>query len=643
MDLGFVRVAAAVPVVKVADCRQNAENIYKLAERAAAEGAAVTVFPELSVTGYTCGDLFGSGLLISRAEKELTNLVAQTAGFDTVFIVGAPVPCKSKLYNCAVVFARGRVLGIVPKTFIPNYEEFYELRWFTSGREAGPDATVEYCGQTGVPFGRNLLLGDREVKLAVEVCEDLWTPCPPSSGHAVAGANIVANLSASDQLAGKDAYLSSLVAQQSARTVSCYVYASAGFGESSTDLVFAGKSMISENGRILARSGGFTYGENLTIYETDIRNLNHVRARLNTFAAEECGGPYREIAVSIPRADTGERFRRTFDPLPFIPSDERSMDERCGEIFDIQVAGLVQRLSHTGVPSAVIGISGGLDSTLAFLVTAAAFDKLSLDRKGITAVTMPGFGTTGRTYVNAVNLIRALGATLREVDIRPACLQHFKDIGLDPGDRGVAYENSQARERTQILMDIANVTGGIVVGTGDLSELALGWATYNGDQMSMYGVNSSVPKTLVRYLVGWAATTGVGRDAARWLADILDTPISPELLPPNQDGGIAQRTEDLVGPYELHDFFLYHFIRFGTGPAKLHFMACRAFDGRFSPAEVKKWLAVFFQRFFSQQFKRSAMPDGPKVGTVSLSPRGDWRMPSDATARMWLEEIEDLP
>ncbi|MCD8102284.1 MAG: NAD(+) synthase [Alistipes sp.] len=643
MDFGFVRVAAAVPRVKVADCRHNVENIYRLAAQAASEGAAVTVFPELAVTGYTCGDLFGSGLLVSRAEKELTHLIAKTASFDTVFVVGTPVVYKTKLYNCAAVFSRGRLLGIVPKTFIPNYEEFYELRWFASGREAEPDATVEYCEQSAVPFGSNLLFGDREVRLAVEICEDLWTPCPPSSYHSVAGANIVANLSASDELAGKDGYLRSLVAQQSARTVSCYVYASAGFGESSTDLVFAGKGFIAENGRILARTDGFAYGNSLTVYETDIRNLNHMRAKLNTFSPGECRPPYREVEVTIPRAGTGDGFRRTFDPTPFIPSDERSKDERCAEIFGIQVAGLVQRLDHTGVRSAVIGISGGLDSTLAFLVTVAAFDKLGLDREGITAVTMPGFGTTCRTYENAVNLIRALGATLREVDIRPATLRHFEDIGLDPADRGVAYENSQARERTQILMDIANITGGLVVGTSDLSELALGWATYNGDHMSMYGVNSSVPKTLVRYLVGWAATTGTGRGAARWLADILDTPISPELLPPDEQGGIVQRTEDLVGPYELHDFFLYHFIRFGSGPAKLHFMACRAFDGRFEPGEVKKWLSVFFRRFFSQQFKRSAMPDGPKVGTVSLSPRGDWRMPSDASAHLWLDEIENLP
>lgn len=642
MDFGFVRVASAVPVVKVADCRQNAENIYAMCEQAAREGAAVTVFPELAITGYTCGDLFLNERLIREAEQALNSLLARTASFATVFVVGLPVEYRGKLYNCASVFSAGKLLGVVPKTYIPNYEEFYEMRWFVSGAKVPGDAIVELGGQAGVPFGTDILFGDGKVKLAVEICEDLWTPCPPSSRHAVAGATIIANLSASDQLAGKNAYLRSLVGQQSARTLTCYVYTSAGWGESSTDLVFAGNGIIAENGRLVACSKSFPYTGTLTVYDTDTASLNHLRRRMNTFAHKGSIGNYREAAVPIKRSKADDTLKRRFDPYPFIPSDERTKDERCREIFDIQVAGLAQRLCHTGVKNAVIGISGGLDSTLALLVTVAAFDRLGLDRKGIFAVTMPGFGTTGRTYNNAVELIGSLGATLREIDIRPAVEQHFRDIGLPSGDRSVTYENAQARERTQVLMDIANMEGGLVIGTGDLSELALGWATYNGDQMSMYGVNCSVPKTLVKYLVGWVAGTDIGSPAGPWLADIIDTPISPELLPPEEGDNITHKTEDIVGPYELHDFFLYHFIRFGSSPAKLHYMACRAFDGKFGDKEIKKWLVNFFRRFFSQQFKRSAMPDGPKVGTVSLSPRGDWRMPSGASARLWLDEAERL-
>lgn len=614
-----------------------------MVRQGAGVGAGVMVFPELSVTGYTCGDLFADGLLIGQAEDCLAKLIKETAGLGVICAVGVPVRHNGKLYNCAAVFSGGRLLGLVPKTHIPNYEEFYELRWFVSGAGLPCGAEIDYAGHERVPFGTDLLFGEGNVKIAVEICEDLWTPCPPSSAHAVNGANIILNLSASDELAGKNGYLISLIEQQSARTVSCYAYSSAGFGESTTDLVFAGKGIIAENGRTIARGPAFSYGGSLTVCEADIQALDHNRCKLNTFAGP-CGpAQYREIAVPVKRACPDDNFYRTFDPYPFIPSGDRDKDERCAEIFSIQAMGLAKRLVHTGAKSAVIGISGGLDSTLALLVTAAAFDALGKDRADIKAVTMPGFGTTGRTYNNAVKLVGALGAGLREIDIRPSCEQHFRDIGLDPADRGAAFENAQARERTQILMDIANMEGGLVVGTGDLSELALGWATYNGDQMSMYGVNASVPKTLVKYLVEWAAGNPVGEAAREYLLDIVRTPISPELLPPDEAGGITQCTEDLVGPYELHDFFLYNFIRAGARPAKIFFMANRAFAGKFSGEQIKKWLVVFFRRFFSQQFKRSAMPDGPKVGTVSLSPRGDWRMPSDACSSLWVEEAENIP
>ncbi|MCC8035276.1 MAG: NAD(+) synthase [Rikenellaceae bacterium] len=640
MDFGFIRVASAVPVVKVADCEYNIEGIYHHAVEAYRQGAAVIAFPELCVTGYTCGDLISDGLLVGKAERSVAGLLEKTSGLDIIIVVGVPVRYNAGLYNCAAVLHRGNILGIVPKTHIPNYEEFYERRWFTSGTALESGAETEYCGRRRIPFGTRLLFGEDGVKIAVEICEDLWVPSPPSSAHAMAGANIIANLSASDELVGKNDYLRSLISQQSARTVSCYLYASAGFGESTTDVVFAGNGIIAENGRIEVSAPRFGYGGSLTMFDTDFQSLNHLRGKLGTFGPEAASGSYRFIEVPIKRAVMP--YKRFFDPRPFIPRSEEDKNVRCQEIFNIQVMGLAKRLAHTGSKNAVVGVSGGLDSTLALLVTAGAFDRLGLDRKGITAVTMPGFGTTGRTYGNAVNLIDALGATLREIDIRPVCEQHFRDIGLDPSDRGAAFENSQARERTQILMDIANMEGGLVVGTGDLSELALGWATYNGDHMSMYGVNSSVPKTLVKYLVEWAAETADFARAEKWLRDIVDTPISPELLPPDGHGGILQCTEELVGPYQLHDFFLYNFIRFGMRPAKIFHIARSAFEGKFADEEIKKWLAVFFRRFFSQQFKRSAMPDGPKVGTVSLSPRGDWRMPSDASGRIWIEEVENL-
>ena len=641
MDFGFLRIAAAIPSVQVAGCRHNVSRIEKLIRHAAERQAALVAFPELAVTGYTCGDLFTQRALLDGAESALADLLKSTSDCPTVCIAGMPVAAGNRLYNTAVVFCRGRVLGIVPKTYLPNYGEFYESRWFASGTDFDGDSAT-LCGQR-IPMSTGLLFGDDALCFGIELCEDLWVPVPPSSLQAAAGAHLIVNLSASDEMAGKHAYLRSLVEQQSARAMSAYLYCSAGFGESTTDMVFAGNALVAENGTMLGESERFSFDEQLLIREVDIERLQAVRRRTNTFGLKGSAPSFRRIAVEWPRYAGSDTLLRTFDPHPFVPSDDSRRDERCREIFNIQVSGLAQRIRHTGARSAVIGISGGLDSTLALLVTVRTFDKLDIPRRRITGITMPGFGTTGRTYGNALNLMRTLGVDMREIGIKAACEQHFNDIGLDPSDRSTTYENAQARERTQILMDFANRTGGLVVGTGDLSELALGWATYNGDHMSMYGVNCGIPKTLVRYLVRWAADNGTEADARPYLLDIIDTPISPELLPAGDGDEIAQRTEDTVGPYELHDFFLYHFIRYGFSPTKLFFMACRAFDGRYDRATVKKWLITFLRRFFSQQFKRSALPDGPKVGSISLSPRGDWRMPSDATAQLWIAEAEALP
>ena len=644
--LGFFRAAAAVPRVKVADCRANARRIVALAEEARRRGAALAVFPELSVTGYTCGDLFGQPLLLQQAEEALAEILRRTAGLDLILVAGVPVPVETRLYNCAAVMHRGTLLGLVPKSYLPNYGEFYEARWFCSGaREAVRE--VEFCGRS-VRFGRGLLFEAGGIRIGVELCEDLWVPVPPSSLLATAGAELIVNLSASDEMAGKHAYLRSLIAQQSARTLSAYLYCSAGFGESSTDLVFAGNGIAAENGTILRQTERFSLEEQLLTVDFDIDRLRTLRRRSNTFAPAEPQAQTQTVRDPHPLPETaagdGYVLERPIDPHPFVPSDRATMDERCNEIFDIQIGGLAQRLVHTAARTAVIGISGGLDSTLALLVTVKTFDKLGRDRRDIVGVTMPGFGTTDRTYTNAVTLIRELGITLREISIRKACLQHFEDIGLDPSDRSAAYENGQARERTQILMDIANQTGGLVVGTGDLSELALGWATYNGDHMSMYGVNGGVPKTLVKHLVRWTADNRFAAEPVirATLCDIIDTPISPELLPADEKGDIAQKTEDLVGPYELHDFYLYNFVRQGFAPEKIYFLAKAAFAGKYDAATLLKWLKTFFRRFFSQQFKRSALPDGPKVGSVSLSPRGDWRMPSDACAAGWLRQLDAL-
>lgn len=641
MNYGFVKVAAAVPLVQVADCFYNIEKIEGLMRQASEKGVQIIAFPELSVTGYTCLDLFAQQTLLDGAEEALLQLVSNTADLDILTIVGVPLRTENRLINTAVVFQKGAIRGVVPKTYLPNYKEFQEQRWFTSATELR-ESTIS-IGEEEYPMGSHLLFRSGRLTAGIEICEDLWVPVPPSSLLAMEGANIIFNLSASNELIGKHAYLRSLICQQSARCMAGYVYASSGFGESSTDLVFAGNGIIAENGNLLAESPRFTMEEQLVISEIDIETLQNDR-QVNTSFMYGTSGLPKEKAQVVDfqvRIPDGFSLTRPVDPHPFTPSGE-ALKERCEEIFHIQVAGLAKRLVHAHAQTAVVGISGGLDSTLALLVTVMTFDALKMPRGQIIGITMPGFGTTDRTYTNACDLIRSLGVTLKEIPIKEACLQHFRDIDHDPSVHDVTYENSQARERTQLLMDVANQKNGLVIGTGDLSELALGWATYNGDHMSMYGVNGSIPKTLVKYLVEWVANHKVDDASRLTLLDIVDTPISPELIPADENGNIKQKTEDLVGPYELHDFFLYHFLRFGSHPSKIYFLAQKAFAGIYDNATVKKWLYTFFRRFFQQQFKRSCLPDGPKVGSVSLSPRGDWRMPSDAVSRLWLEEIERI-
>lgn len=641
MNYGFVKVAAAVPLVQVADCFYNIEKIEGLMRQASEKGVQIIAFPELSVTGYTCLDLFAQQTLLDGAEEALLQLVSNTADLDILTIVGVPLRTENRLINAAVVFQKGAIRGVVPKTYLPNYKEFQEQRWFTSATELR-ESTIS-IGKEEYPMGSHLLFRSGRLTAGIEICEDLWVPVPPSSLLAMEGANIIFNLSASNELIGKHAYLRSLICQQSARCMAGYVYASSGFGESSTDLVFAGNGIIAENGNLLAESPRFTMEEQLVISEIDIETLQNDR-QVNTSFMYGTSGLPKEKAQVVDfqvRIPDGFSLTRPVDPHPFTPSGE-ALKERCEEIFHIQVAGLAKRLVHAHAQTAVVGISGGLDSTLALLVTVMTFDALKMPRGQIIGITMPGFGTTDRTYTNACDLIRSLGVTLKEIPIKEACLQHFRDIDHDPSVHDVTYENSQARERTQLLMDVANQKNGLVIGTGDLSELALGWATYNGDHMSMYGVNGSIPKTLVKYLVEWVANHKVDDASRLTLLDIVDTPISPELIPADENGNIKQKTEDLVGPYELHDFFLYHFLRFGSHPSKIYFLAQKTFAGIYDNATVKKWLYTFCRRFFQQQFKRSCLPDGPKVGSVSLSPRGDWRMPSDAVSRLWLEEIERI-
>ena len=637
MNNGYFRAVAAVPAVTPADPAANLKAIKSLltAIRSEVPGVDLVVMPELCITGYTCADLFHNSNLLQAADAAVADLAMCPEARNLTLVIGAPVAVNGQLYNCAVVLRNGP-LCIIPKTYLPNYNEFYERRWFNSA-PAGNMPPVEYAGFEHVPFGSNLLFECSGVKVGAEICEDLWAPVTPGTHAALAGAEVVVNLSASDDLIGKYSYLTDLVKGQSARALCGYVYASAGYGESSTDLVFDGKAIIAENGTILARNRRWTRSAQYVAADIDIAAISRDRMHLGTFA--ECrrrqeGEAYRTVGSGFVNeaALHGWKLMRAINPMPFVPSDSEHLAERCEEIIHIQAAGLSKRLDCTGTRSLVVGISGGLDSTLALLVAVRAFDSLGLDRSGIYGVTMPGFGTTDRTYNNALQLMRALGVTIREIPIAKAVMQHFSDIGHDPQVHDVTYENSQARERTQILMDLANRVGGMVLGTGDLSELALGWATYNGDHMSMYGVNASVPKTLVRHLTRYFAMTTDDELCRRTLLDIIDTPVSPELLPADSEGKIAQKTEDLVGPYELHDFFLYYILRYGFTTERIRMMAVAAFEGRYSEEVIDKWLAVFVRRFFRQQFKRSCMPDGPKVGSVCLSPRGDWRMPSDASS-----------
>ena len=641
---GFFKVATAVPEVKVADCEFNILQIKKLILEAEEQQIAMICYPELSLTAYTCGDLFLQQTLIDEAEKGLQRLLIETAEMPVCFIIGAPVKYHSKLYNCAVVCKGGRIYGIVPKVFLPNYSEFYEKRWFESIPLNNSVITIDYAGET-VPFGTNLLFDYYSVRFAVEICEDLWSVIPPSSYHAIAGAQMIFNLSASDELTSKQRYVKSLISQQSARCHAAYVYAAAGFGESTTDAVYAGNAFIYENGCLLAESERFRFSEQWIVSEIDLDLLNAERRRNTTFSNQLLEGDYKRINIESDSTKCPNQqpiaLKRRINPTPFIPSKDHFY-ESCEEIVSIQVAGLAKRLLHTGAQSLLIGVSGGLDSTLALLVCVKTVDKLRFPRSMVCGVTMPGFGTTNRTYTNAIRLMQSLGITAKEISIKDACEQHFRDIGHDSSIHDTTYENTQARERTQILMDLANQQNGLVVGTGDMSELALGWATYNGDHISMYSVNAGVPKTLVRPLVKWMAETQPNENSKATLEDILFTPVSPELLPTDSQGQMTQLTENLIGPYELHDFFLFYTLRYGFTPAKIYFLAQQSFHTIYSNRTILKWMEIFFRRFFSQQFKRSCMPDGPKVGSVNLSPRGDWRMPSDASVNLWLKEIEQL-
>ena len=639
MKYGFVKVAAAVPAVKVADVDYNVQQIESLIAQAEGRGVEVIVFPELCLTGYSCQDLFKEQLLLDRAEEGMMMLLDFTRKLDVISIVGLPVVINGLLYNCAAVIQGGQVLGIVPKTYLPNYGEFYEKRWFASAQDINPTDIYFAGGKISVSSEPRVFMTGDGMKFGVEICEDVWAPIPPSNNLALAGADVIFNLSASDELIGKHGYLKSLLAQQSARTISGYVYASCGFGESTQDVVYGGNAMLFENGHLLIEGNRFSFQPQVQVCQIDVEKLRTER-RCNTTFINAQRHSHALTILAKPSSPCEFELLREIDPHPFIPK-ESDMQASCEEILNIQVAGLAKRLYHINAQKAVIGISGGLDSTLALLVMARAFDKLGLDRRGIIGITMPGFGTTDRTHTNAVELMKGLGVTVREISIANAVTQHFNDIGHDINVHDTTYENSQARERTQILMDVANKENAIVVGTGDLSELALGWATYNGDHMSMYGVNAGVPKTLIRYLVTYFANTVVGgTPVQKTLLDIVDTPISPELIPADANGNIRQKTEDLVGPYELHDFFLYYFLRFGFRPSKILLLAKKAFAGTYDDEVIRHWLKTFCRRFFSQQFKRSCMPDGPKVGSVSLSPRGDWRMPSDAVSTLWLKDLE---
>lgn len=644
---GFIKVGAAIPKLKVADCIYNTEEIIKLIQEAQQKKIKLLTFPELCITAYTCGDLFMQTTLLNSAEESLEKIASETKQIDMLIVLGLPITADNQCFNCSVALHKGKILGIVPKTFIPNYSEFYEKRWFSSAEDLFSKEMI-LCGQK-VPIGSDLLFHCETIKnliVGIEICEDLWAPIPPSSYQSLFGATILLNCSASNEVTAKRHYRTSLVCQQSSRCVAGYVYASAGTGESTQDLVFSGHSMICENGSVLKESLRFQKESQLISNDIDLELLINDRKKttsymscLSKYQSSYC---YRAIPFSL--EDTNiESFERTIKAKPFIPENNLYLKEHCEDIFHIQISGLAKRLLHTNAKSLVIGISGGLDSTLALLAAVKTCDFIEMDRKHVIGITMPGFGTTNRTYQNAIQLMKSLNISIKEISIKESALQHFKDIGHDPSVHDVTYENTQARERTQILMDVANKEMGLVVGTGDLSELALGWATYNGDHMSMYGINSGVPKTLIRVLVNWIAQSeSLDNQSSEILLDILDTPVSPELLPPNKDGKIEQKTEEIVGPYELHDFFLYYIVRFGFEPSKILFLAEKAFYGIYEYDIILKWLKNFYRRFFSQQFKRSCLPDGPKVGTINLSPRGDWRMPSDASSSIWLKQLENL-
>lgn len=634
MKYGFVKVAGATPKIRVADCEFNANQIIAQINEAEKNGASLVVFPELCVTGYTCSDLFLQSALLNAAKDAVKKIVFETAELDIISIVGTPIALRQSLFNCAVVIYKGKILGIVPKINIPNYSEFYEARHFTSGKDFD-EGLFEFNGFDNVYFGSNLIFACRQMpdfSFAVEICEDLWTPESPSVKLVLSGANIICNLSCSDDVIGKAQYRRSLVKMQSGKLICGYIYSDSGFGESTTDMVFSGQNIISENASILAESKRFTTG--IIYADVDVAKLSSERRRTNTFPHKKDNFVI-EFDMNLKRT----RLSRTFPQMPFVPADKTDLANRCEEIITMQATGLATRLAHTGIKNVVLGLSGGLDSTLALIVCVHAFDMLFLDRKNIHTVTMPCFGTTKRTKSNAQLLAEAYGVSFEDIDITLAVRQHFSDINHNESITDITYENSQARERTQILMDLSNKYSGLVIGTGDLSELALGWATYNGDHMSMYAVNVSIPKTLVRYLTAYEAEKSEGI-LKNVLLDVLDTPVSPELLPPDNNGEIAQKTEDVVGPYELHDFFLYYLVRFGFSPSKIYYLAKQSFEGKYDNPTIKKWLTVFIKRFFSQQFKRSCLPDGPKVGSVTLSPRGDWRMPSDASVNLWLKDLE---
>ena len=633
---GYVRVAASVPELKVANVEFNTKEVIKEIKALDKEGVQIVTFPELCLTGYTCADLFSQDILITKSKEAIKEVIDSTKLLDIISIIGAPIVCDNQLFNCGVVINKGEILGIVPKTYIPNYGEFYEKRWFSTSNTL-TSKTINLFGKE-VPIGIDLVfrdINDSKFAFGIEICEDLWSPKAPSVEAALNGATMIFNLSASNEVIGKAQYRRNLINMQSAKNVCAYIYSSSGVNESSTDLVFSGYAGISENGSMLVENERFNFKTNHIISDVDIQRLMNNRIKDISFMGIGAINSYRVIDIDL--KDNNNDLKRIYDAYPFVPSNEDKRAERCSEIINIQACGLAKRIKHTGMKKCVIGISGGLDSTLAFLVIIEAYRKLGISFDNLIGVTMPGFGTTGRTYNNALTLMKNYGVTMREVSIKEASLQHFKDIGLEETDRSVTYENTQARERTQILMDIANKEGGLVIGTGDLSELALGWCTYNGDHMSMYAVNTSIPKTLVRYLVKYFADIEQNEECKKTILDILDTPISPELLPPSKDGKIEQQTESVVGPYILHDFFLYHFMRYGASPDKIKYIASKTFDGMYDEETIDKWLKFFIKRFFNQQFKRSCLPDGPKVGTISVSPRGDLRMPSDADSSIWLE------